>query len=98
MLPLTCSTRNSNWLLIELMFKCAKTNLCKLLLLTDFKSLTQSLDFWLAKDVSELRFSVEIPGILRVLCQLTILHISLVNPGTFLVQLLSTFIKMFYSI
>ena len=54
-------------------------NLFKLSLLTDLKNVTESLDFWLSKNVSELPSSVKVPGILRFFCQLTILHISLVN-------------------
>ena len=39
-------------------------NLFKLSLLTDFKNLTESLDFWLSKNVSELPSPVKVPGIL----------------------------------
>ena len=65
------------------MFKCAKTNLFKLSLLTDFKGLTQSLDFWLSKDASELPYSVKIPVILRLFSQLTTLHNSLTSGNLF---------------
>ena len=65
--------------LIVLMLKWAKTNLFKLSLLTDFQVLTQSFDFSLSKDDPELSFSVQIPGLFWLFCQLTILHISLVN-------------------
>ena len=54
---------NSNLFLIELMFDWSKTNLFKLPSLKDFKTLTQSLGFWLSKDVSESLLSVKIPGI-----------------------------------
>ena len=83
MRPLTSSARSSNLFLIELMFKCAKTNLFKLSLLTDFKGLTQSLDFWLSKDASELPYSVKIPVILRLFSQLTTLHNSLTSGNLF---------------
>ena len=72
MLPLTCSARNFNFFLIELKFKWAKTDLFKLSLLIDFKSLTQSLGFWLSKDVRKLPSSVKMPGIFWVFCKLTI--------------------------
>ena len=65
--------------LIVLMLKWAKTNLFKLSLLADFQVLTQSFDFFLSKDDPELSFSVQIPGLFWLFCQLTILHISLVN-------------------
>ena len=79
MLPVTFSTRNSDLFLIKFMFKWAKTNLFKLSLLIDFKSLTQSPDFSLSKDVSRVPSTIKIPEIFRLFCQLTILHISLVN-------------------
>ena len=77
MRPLTCSARNSNLFLKDLMFKCAKPNLFKLSLFTDFKSLTQSPDFWLSKDASEFPYSVKTPVALRLFSQLTTLNISL---------------------
>ena len=42
------------------MFKCANTSLFKLSFLIDFKSLTELLDFWLSKVVSELPSSFKI--------------------------------------
>ena len=75
-LPLACPERNSNLLLIELVFKCAKANLFKLLHCKDFNTLLQSVTLFSTCILSELHSSPKNPALYSLGCQLEILDNS----------------------
>ena len=77
-LSLTYPERNSNLLLIQSIFKCAKTNFFKLL---DCKARLQSVKLCSTFFLSELHSSTKKPALYSLRCQFKILDNSLILLG-----------------